>query len=111
MDFSRRGFFGMLAGTVLGKIVGPRLIAEPTTKLWEAARFAPKAKVDDLSDWTCTVETGPTYECPPLRRPELAYFTELPERITGLHVRSNRLFAFTETGMFEVFADGSYRKL
>jgi hypothetical protein len=41
MDFSRRGFFGLLGGALLAKIVGPRLISDPTPQLWEAAKVLP----------------------------------------------------------------------
>ena len=67
------------------------------------ARFAPKAKAEDLSDWTVTVETGLCYEMP--LRPGLCRFVELPAPITALQVHGDHLFAFTETGMFEIVED------
>lgn len=49
MDFSRRGFFGLLGGTVLGKIVGPRLLAEPTAETWALNRtLAPTPEISYL---------------------------------------------------------------
>ncbi len=41
MDFTRRGIFGLLGGALLAKLVGPRLIAEPTEALWQAAKVLP----------------------------------------------------------------------
>jgi hypothetical protein len=37
MEMKRRGFLGILAGAVLGKVVGPKLTAEPIAPAWEAA--------------------------------------------------------------------------
>lgn len=37
MEMRRRGFLGLLAGAVLGKVIGPKLTAEPTSAIWEAA--------------------------------------------------------------------------
>jgi len=34
METTRRGFLGLLAGAVLGKIIGPKLIADPTHENW-----------------------------------------------------------------------------
>lgn len=37
MELTRRGFFGLLAGAVLGKIIGPRVIAPLGEPSWNAA--------------------------------------------------------------------------
>ncbi len=66
------------------------------------ARFAPKAKALPMSG----VAIARANYLPPV---QLTQFVELPSRITGLHTYGDRLFAFTESGLFEVFGDGSYR--
>lgn len=45
MELSRRGLFGLLGGALLAKVVGPRLIAEPTAALWEAAKAMPPTPI------------------------------------------------------------------
>jgi len=38
---NRRAFLATLAGAILGKVVGPKLVAEPTAAAWEAANRLP----------------------------------------------------------------------
>ncbi len=38
-------------------------------------------------------------------------FCELPEPIEDLTVAANKLYAFTKSGMYEVFGDGSYIRI
>lgn len=54
---------------------------------------------------------APTVELRPNLRPGLFYFAELPDRIENLTVVQNKLYAFTASGMYEVFADGRIEKL
>ena len=43
MELSRRGLLGLLGGAILGaKVIGPKLIAEPTPAVWEAAKALPR---------------------------------------------------------------------
>jgi len=44
MNTSRRGFLGMLAGAVLAKVVGPKVLVQPTEPIWkQALSLSPKA--------------------------------------------------------------------
>ena len=45
MEFTRRGLFGLLGGALLAKVIGPKLIAEPTPAAWEAAKRLPRNPV------------------------------------------------------------------
>ncbi len=62
------------------------------------ARFAPKSH---------GLTTGETLSMP---APSIALLCELPAPIIDLTTYNDRLFAFTESGLFEVFGDGSYRQ-
>jgi len=42
---TRRGIFGLLGGALLAKVVGPKLIAEPTEAAWRAVKHLPENPV------------------------------------------------------------------
>ncbi len=44
---NRRAFLATLAGAILGKVVGPKLVAEPTAAAWEAAHRLPPLPVEN----------------------------------------------------------------
>lgn len=79
-----------------------------------ATLFAPllswfrKKPEPSLEDWSVTIETGPSYEVLPRG---LQPFAELPAPIQTLTVVENHLYAFTADGMFEIFVDGTFKRL
>ncbi len=84
---NRRGFLGAVAGALAGAVYDP-----------ERALWRPGAKLISIPSQLRV-------------RHEFKLLAELPGRIDSLWTAGERLLALTQSGLYEIYSDGSYSRI